>query len=228
MDANDNGIIQKDTLSDSTTGANGDNKNNMDDSSNNGGTSVPDNRNAPELATRDVIVDFLSHDVNNVQQQEDNNEMLESIIATGIIAAVTTNESRNPIKDDAGVIEIQEDGEAFQEIPDETRIGWIEMQELQRQEDQRERQEVEKRMARINKLNANRQVTRQSSGTTPQDVQYFQLCIIAGDDCWGEFINGKDNHEDCSLNHPLCSNCIISLWKTPNAYSMGESLVKGQ
>ena len=56
----------------------------------------------------------------------------------------------------------------------------------------------------------------------------YQLCVISGADNYGEYINGKKNQADCSLNHPLCAECMFGLWRIPSACAVGDTHVHGQ
>ncbi len=145
---------------------------------------------------------------------------------TGRRAALISRVPTNTTPDSTNTVELMEDEEIFETIPDSTKQEWMEMQEQQRIEDRKEKLLAEKRLAEIMRLTEVRRMTRQSSGT--QDVRLCQLCVIAGEEKDGDYINGKHHREDCSLNHPMCAQCIHGLWRMPSAYAVGDTAVSGR
>ena len=168
---------------------------------------VDNTTNSGDTITDRTNESSLRRDPNNANQQEDQN-------------------NANQQEDVAIVFELSEDEEVYEPIPDSTKQEWLEMQELQRQEDRKAKLEAEQRLAAITLMNRGRRITRQSSSTT--EILHCQLCNLAGDHTYAEYINGVEGGADCSMNHPLCNNCIFGLWKTPNAYSVGDDLLRGQ
>jgi hypothetical protein len=125
----------------------------------------------------------------HANQQEDSNGITGTEVASIARVGINTNttDSGDILDDGLGIIELSGDEEVYKSIPDSTKMEWLKMQELQRQEDQRAKLEAEQQLATIRIRNEGRQVTRQLSGT--QEVMHCQFCNLAGDNTYADYIS---------------------------------------